>query len=151
MNLLIIKFFNLFLSGLMAGTLFGIWIGYNPKHLSAETYVEQLQSSINALNTLMPVLGLITIILTLTAAFMQKQNQAVFLTLQIAVSFLIAGGLITKFGNQPINTIVMTWDKHHIPDTWEVLRDKWWYLHTIRMLTTVISFCLIISSNIRRI
>lgn len=149
MNLLIIRFFNLFLSGIMAGILFGIWIGYNPKHLSAPTYVEQLQSSIGALNTLMPILGLIAIILTLIAAFMQKQNQTIFIILLIAAFFLIAGGLITKFGNQPINSIVMTWDNNHIPDNWTILRDKWWYLHTLRMLSTVISFCLVAWSNIR--
>lgn len=149
MRILVIRLLNLILSGLMAGILFGIWLGYNPKHLSVQTYVEQLQSSINALNTLMPILGVITIILTLIAAFMQKQNQTVFITLLIAVFFLIAGGLITKFGNQPINSVVMTWDKNHAPDNWTILRDKWWYLHTVRMLSTVISFCLVAWSNIR--
>ena len=32
---LIIKFLDVILAGLIAGTLFGVWIGYNPKNLSA--------------------------------------------------------------------------------------------------------------------
>ena len=64
MTILIIRFLNLLMAGLIAGTLFGIWIGFNPQSLSAPTYVEHQQSVIKALNTLMPLLGLITIILT---------------------------------------------------------------------------------------
>jgi len=145
----IIRFLNLLMAGLVAGTVFGIWIGYNPKNLSANTYVEYQQGAIKALNTLMPVLGLISTILTVIAAILQKQNQFVFVTLIIASLFLIISGLITKFGNQPINSVVMTWSKASTPINWSELRDKWWLLHKLRTLTTFISFCLIIWSNVR--
>ncbi len=146
----IIRFLTLLMAGLVAGTLFGIWIGYNPKNLSVNTYVEYQQGAIKALNTLMPILGLISVILTVIAAILQKQDQFVFVILIIASGFLIISGLITKFGNQPINSIVMTWSKNSIPTNWTELRDKWWLLHKLRTLTTFISFCLIIWSNIRR-
>ena len=145
----IIRFLNLLMAGLVAGTVFGIWIGYNPKNLSVNTYVEYQQGAIKALNTLMPILGLISIILTVIAAILQKQNQFVFVTLIIAAGFLLISGLITKFGNQPINSVVMTWSKASTPMNWSELRDKWWLLHKLRTLTTFISFCLIIWSNIR--
>jgi len=137
------------MAGLVAGTLFGIWIGYNPKNLSVNTFVESQQGAIKALNTLMPVLGLLTIILTVFSAILQKQNQFVFVTLIIAAGFLLISGLITKFGNQPINSVVMTWSKASTPINWSELRDKWWLLHKLRTLTSFISFCLIIWSNIR--
>jgi hypothetical protein len=145
----IFRFLNLLMAGLVAGTLFGIWIGYNPKNLSVNTYVEHQQGVIKALNTLMPILGLILIILTVISAILQKQNQFVFVTLIIAAGFLLISGLITKFGNQPINSVVMTWSKASTPINWSELRDKWWLLHKLRTLTTFISFCLIIWSNIR--
>ena len=145
----IIRFLNLLMAGLVAGTLFGIWIGYNPKNLSVNTFVESQQGAIKALNTLMPVLGLLTIILTVFSAILQKQNQFVFVTLIIAAGFLLISGLITKFGNQPINSVVMTWSKASTPMNWSELRDKWWLLHKLRTLTTFMSFCLIIWSNIR--
>lgn len=150
MTTLIVKFLNILMAGLVAGTIFGIWIGYNPENLSPQAYVELQQNTIGLLNTLMPVLGLITIILTVTAAFLQKQHQPVFITLLIAAGFLITSGLITKFGNQPINSIVMTWNRMDVPANWMELRDKWWTLHSIRTLTAVIAFCLIIGSNMRK-
>ena len=150
MTTLIFRFFNILMAGLIAGTLFGIWIGYNPKTLSVLTYVEQQQSAIKALNTLMPLLGAITIILTIVSAFLQKQQQTVFITLLIAAAFLIISGITTKFGNQSINSIVMTWDKNNVPITWMELRDKWWSFHIIRTLSAVIGFCLIIWASIRR-
>jgi len=89
MILHIIRFLNIVMAGLIAGTLFGIWIGYNPQNLSAQTYVEQQQSVIKALNTLMPILGLIAIILTVICAFMQNGNQTVFIILLAATVLLL--------------------------------------------------------------
>ena len=114
-----------------------------------DKFVESQHGAIKALNTLMPVLGLLTIILTVFSAILQKQNQFVFVTLIIAAGFLLISGLITKFGNQPIHSVVMTWSKASTPINWSEQRDKWWLLHKLRTLTTFISFCLIIWSNIR--
>ena len=150
MAIQIVRFLNLIMAGLIAGALFGIWIGYNPKNLSAQTYVEQQQSVIKALNTLMPLLGLVTIILTVIAAFGQRQNQTVFITLLVAAGFLIISGLVTKFGNQPINSIVMTWNKTDVPGNWTELRDKWWSFHIVRTLTAFIALCLIVWSGMRK-
>ena len=58
----IIRFFNVIMVALVSGTIFGIWIGYNPKNLSAPTFIEQQQNVITNLNTLMPILGLMAII-----------------------------------------------------------------------------------------
>lgn len=150
MTILFIRFLDLLMAGLIAGVLFGIWIGYNPQNYSAQTYVEQQQSAIKALNTLMPLLGLITILLTLISAFLQRDNKNVFIALLIAAVFLIVSGLVTRFGNQPINTIVMTWNKVEVPGNWTELRDKWWSLHKIRAVTAVLAFCIIIWTNIQK-
>lgn len=150
MTALIVRFLNLIMAGLIAGTLFGIWIGYNPQSLSAQTYVEQQQSAINALNTLMPILGLITILLTLLSAFFQRDNKTVFIVLLAAAVLLITSGLVTRFGNQPINSILMTWDIADIPGTWTELRDKWWSYHIIRAMTAIAAFCLITWTSIQK-
>ena len=150
MTILILRFVNIVMAGLIAGTLFGIWIGYNPQNLSAPTYVEHQQSVIKALNTLMPLLGLVTIILTVVSAFLQRDNKTVFISLLIAAVLLIISGLVTRFGNQPINSIVMTWNKANVPANWTDLRDKWWSLHIIRALTAVVAFCLIVWTTMRK-
>ena len=151
MATLIIRFLNIIMAGLIAGTVLGIWIGYNPRNLSAATYVEQQQGVIKALNTLMPLLGLITILLTLTSAFLQKDSKTVFITLIIAVIFLIISALVTRFGNQPINSIVMTWNKTDVPGNWTELRDKWWSWHKIRAVTSFVAFCLIVWAGMQKV
>jgi hypothetical protein len=133
----IIQFSDIALTGL-------IWLGYNPENLSAVTYVEQQQNTIRALNVLMPILGLVSILLTIVYAVLSKQDKLSRNLLLIAVSLLIAGGLITRFGNQPINAIVITWDLNNIPDTWTALRDKWWTFHIMRTVSTIMAFALIV-------
>ncbi|MEO8764036.1 MAG: DUF1772 domain-containing protein [Ginsengibacter sp.] len=143
MSTIILRFLHVVISGLLAGILLAISLGYNPKNLSATTYIEQQQNAIRALNTLMPLIGLVTIILTLVSASMQKDNKAVFAILLIAAILLVTGALVTRLGNQPINKIVMTWNAADPPNNWPELRDKWWSLHMIRTTTSLIAFLLI--------
>ena len=98
----------------------------------------------------MPLFGLITIILTLASAFLQRRNQTLLLLLLFAAGLLIVSGLITRLGNQPINSIVMTWDKTAVPNNWAELRDKWWSLHIARTLTAVGAFALILWTGMRK-
>lgn len=146
----IIRFCNIVMVALVTGTIFGIWIGYNPKDLSAPTFIEQQQNAILALNTLMPILGLITILLTLTSAFLQRKDKITFSVLVVASVFLIVSGLTTKFGNQPINSIVMTWDMNTPPNNWTELRNQWWIFHELRTLSAFIGLCLIVWTSIKK-
>jgi hypothetical protein len=139
----VIQFLSIVLTGLIAGTIFGIWIGYNPRDLSAVAYVEQQQNAIHSLNVLMPILGLISIVLTAAYTVISKREKPKRNLLLAATILLIASGLITRFGNQPINAIVITWNLESIPDTWTALRDKWWSFHIMRTLSTMTAFALI--------
>lgn len=145
-----IRFFNVVMAALVAGAIFGIWLGYNPKGLSAPTFIEQQQSAISALNTLMPILGLITILLTVSSAILHKKEKKAFAVLLIAILFLVLTGITTRFGNQPINSIVMTWDMNTPPDNWIELRDQWWTYHTIRTSTALVALCLVVWVSIKK-
>lgn len=140
----LIKFIDVILTGLIAGIIFGIWIGFNPQNLSAVAYVEMQQNAIRALNVLMPILGWISVILTVTFAIQCKGEKLHRTLLFTAVALMIIAGLVTRFGNQPINAIVITWDLNNIPNTWTELRDKWWTFHIIRTLSAMASFALIV-------
>ncbi|MDP3830733.1 MAG: DUF1772 domain-containing protein [Ignavibacteriaceae bacterium] len=146
----IIRFCNIVMVALVTGTIFGIWIGYNPKDLSAPTFIEQQQNAILALNTLMPILGLITILLTLTSAFLLRKDKIAFSILVFASVFLIVSGLTTRFGNQPINSIVMTWDMNTPPNNWTELRNQWWIFHEFRTLSAFIGLCLIVWTSLKK-
>ena len=138
------------MAGLVAGIILGIWLGYNPEKFSASTYIEQQQNTIRALNTLMPVLGLLTIVLTATSAFLQRENRTIFITLLVATVLLMASGLITRFGNQPINSVILTWNKEVPPADWVTFRDQWWFLHKMRTLSALLAFCLIAGASVSR-
>ena len=150
MKIRIIRFCNVVMAALVTGAMFGIWIGYNPKDLSAPTFIEQQQHAISSLNTLMPLLGLITILLTLTSAFLQKKSKVAFSILLVASVFLIVSGLTTRFGNQPINSIVMTWDMNTPPINWTELRNQWWTYHELRTFSAFIGLCLIVWTSIKK-
>ena len=150
MVIIVVRFVNVVMAGLIAGILLGVWLGFNPMTYSFLTYLEHQQGAIKALNVLMPAAGLVTIILTLVSAFLQKNNKVVFATLIAAAILLVASGLVTRFGNQPINKIVMTWHSTDAPSNWTELRDKWWTLHQIRAVSALIAFFLIVWTNMRK-
>ena len=120
-----------------------IWAGYDPATLSPPTYVEQQQNAIRGLNVLMPVLGAFAIALTLISALLQRKDRKTCVLLIVAAGFLIIAGLVTRFGNQPINAIVMTWDIASPAANWTELRDQWWGFHKLRTISALIALCLI--------
>jgi hypothetical protein len=87
---------------------------------------------------------------TVIAAFRQKQSKVIFIGLLIASMFLLVSGLITRFGNQLINAIVMTWSKEIPLSNWVQLRDKWWSLHIIRTVIALPALCIIVGASIRK-
>jgi uncharacterized membrane protein len=150
MSLRIISFLNIILAGLLAGTSFGIWMGFNPVNFSALTYIEQQQNTIRSLNTLMISLVVTATVLTVISAFLRKKNKRVFITLLTAAVFFIACILISKFGNQPINDRVMTWKADSIPANWTTFRDEWWSFHIIRTISELIALFLIVWVSISK-
>lgn len=135
---------------LVAGAVFGIWRGYNPSAFSSGAFVEQHQNAVRGLNTLMPVLGLLANLFTLAWAYTQRGgDRTVLISLLVAVVFMIISGLVTRFGNQPINAIIMTWDSHSVPANWQELRDKWWQFHLVRTGTSCLALAILVFTIVK--
>jgi len=49
-----IRFVSLLLTSLLVGTMFGIWLGFDPAALTATAYVEMQQNAIPAFNVSLP-------------------------------------------------------------------------------------------------
>lgn len=128
------RFILLFLLALLVGTMFGIWIGFNPSSLSAAAYIEQQQNAIRSLNTLLPAMGAICILLTIALAILTKGHSRGRYLLLAAAALLVVAGLVTRFGNQPINAVVITWSAQAPDPNWSQLRDSWWHWHIVRTL-----------------
>jgi uncharacterized membrane protein len=133
----VVRFVLLVLLSLLAGTMFGIWVGYNPGALSATSYVEQQQNAIRAFNTLLPLIGAVCIILSAALAFRTRSDARVR-TLHIAAAILmVVAAVVTRFGNQPINAIVMAWSPEAPAANWMQLRDDWWQWHIVRSVAGI--------------
>jgi len=146
----IIRFLNIILAALLAGTSFGIWMGFNPFNLSASTYVEQQQNTIRSLSVLMTSLAVLAAIITIISAFCQRKNKTIFITLLIAALFFISCILISALGNKPIDNFVTTWTHDALPFDWATFRDKWWSFHIMRTITELIALGLITWTSIQK-
>jgi uncharacterized membrane protein len=135
-----LRFVLLVLMGLLVGSMFGILIGYNPASLSASAYVEQHQNAVRSLNTLFPVMGAICIALAAVLAARSGANRRARYFLLAAVLLMLVAALVTRFGNQPINAMVMTWTSQVQPANWEQLRDQWWQWHVVRTIAAILAF-----------
>ena len=140
---IILRFVLLVLFGLLVGTMFGIWVGYNPASLSAVAYVEQQQNAIRALNTLLPLIGALCILIAISLALLSKHDPRARYLYLCAVAFMVVAAMVTRFGNQPINAIVMLWSPQSPAANWSELRDQWWQWHIVRSLAGISALVLI--------
>lgn len=131
---LLLKIIALSAAALVAGGTVTVWRGYPPQGLSPTAFVEMQQDAIRGLNLFLPAAGLVAILATLVLSWIERGARRGWLL--VAALLFIAAGLVTRFGNQPINAIVIGWTPAAPPAGWEALRDRWWQLHLIRTALT---------------
>jgi Domain of unknown function (DUF1772) len=136
----------LVLVSLVLGTVFGIWRGYDPATYSAATFIEVQQGAVRGLNVLIPALGLATLVVAAILAVTARGETPAFWLYLAAIVALAIGGLVTRFGNQPINDQVMAWSAANIPADWTAIRDRWWSFHLLRLAASSVGELLLISA-----
>jgi len=141
---LFVDFTSLFLSALLAGAMFCVWLFLNPTQLDASHYTILQQQGIRTLHPALPRLGAITIAVTLTAAFVARANRPRMALMICAAIFFIISGVITKTVNMPINANVIRWNSSAPPDNWTQSRDRWWHFHKLRAASGAAGLCLLI-------
>lgn len=138
-----IKILNLVLAVILVGIMVVIWFAFDSAGLSAAAYIERQHQMIRMLNTPMPILGAVTILLTFVSSYLRRSAPATAVCLVAAALLLIGSGVITRFCNQPINAIVMTWNANAFPSNWESLRDTWWRWHIGRTVLAIVGLGLL--------
>lgn len=138
------------LSGLLfsmvAGSVFGIWRGYNPQAYSAETFVEVHQGAVRGLNALLPGLALVSIAIVSVLAWLARGKVAPVSLYLMAAALMVAGGVVTRFFNQPINAQVMTWTIEALPASWAEVRDTWWTWHLVRTGLSLLAMAVLLAA-----
>ncbi|MDP1667883.1 DUF1772 domain-containing protein [Phaeovulum sp.] len=127
-----LQIISLLLISLVVGSMFGIWRGYNPASFAPTTFVEVHQGAVRGLNILLPAMALVCILTVVALAWLGRGIPQSFWLYIAAALAMVAGGLITRFGNQPINAVIMTWGTV-LPDGWQMIRDTWWNWHLARL------------------
>jgi len=146
----IICFADMLLAALLVGAMFGMWLILNPAGLAAGVYITLQQQGIRTLNRAMPMLGAATVLLTILAAALGRNDSTRFGLLVGTIVCLLASGLITRFLNQPINAIVITWSTGAPPANWRDVRNKWWRWHLVRLFTGLGGLSLLIAAMLHR-
>ena len=136
---------SLVVVSLLVGAMFGVWRGYDPASFSPATFVEVQQGAIRGLNDLLPFMGMGCIALTVALAALARKRAPVMWRYVAAAAALAVAGIITRFGNQPINDIVMTWSTTP-PDGWQALRDTWSNWHLARLAAGLVGMILLINA-----
>lgn len=142
-------YFALLSAALVVGTMFGVWLSFDPMGLSAAAYVVQQQRCIRSLNVIMPALGGVTVLLTTAGAVLSIGDRARLILLVCTAACFVAAGLITRFANQPINAAVMTWSAEAPPADWARRRDDWWRWHIRRTVFGLGGLCLLIAAALK--
>jgi uncharacterized membrane protein len=146
----VIHFANVLLAALVVGAMFGMWLILNPVGLAASVYITLQQQGIRRLNRAMPRLGAATLLLTILGAVLGRHDSTRFGLLVGTVVCFVTSGLITRFLNQPINAIVITWHPDAPPPNWMGVRDEWWRWHLIRLLAGLGGLFLLIAAMLQR-
>lgn len=139
----VIRFVNIIIAALLAGTSFGIWMGFNPMHYSAATYIEQQQNLVRSLNTLMVSLVIVATLITAVSAYLQRKDKKIFVALLVAAACFAACIFISRFGNLPIQKEMLNWTADLLPSDWAMLRDEWWSLHIMRTIAELIALVIV--------
>jgi uncharacterized membrane protein len=132
------------LLALLVGSMFGIWVGFSPAALSASAYVEQQQNAIRALNALLPAMGLVCIVISIVLAVTSHDDRRGRYLYLASAGLMIIAALVTRFGNQPINKVVMTWSAQAPDANWNKLRIQWWQWHIVRSVAGIAAHALVV-------
>jgi uncharacterized membrane protein len=136
----------LMLVSLVAGSMFGIWRGYDITGYAPATFVEVHQGSVRGLNILLPAMAAAALALVVLLAVLGRNRPAALGLYLAAALAIIAGGITTRFLNQPINDQIMGWTPASIPVDWTTLRDSWWTWHLSRLAATLGAELLLIAA-----
>jgi len=147
---LVFDFASLVLAALMVGAMFAVCLLFNPTGLDASTYVAHQQWGVHTLHPTMPPLGMATVLATLAAAFLSRGDRAHVTLLLCAAGLFVAGGLITRLLNMPINALVVTWSPQAPPADWVLLRDAWRRWHILRFSAGAAGLALLILAALRQ-
>lgn len=144
----IARFLSLMSAALSAGVFFGTRTSLGPstKGFAPKTYVEVQQATVRNLRPVMgPLLpGAVAANLAVLALSLEERRSPAFALTLVGFLSQLASLVFTGLFELPINARVLTWSPEDPPEGWEVMRDRWAAVHTVRTAVSVVGLgCLV--------
>jgi uncharacterized membrane protein len=146
----IVQLLALFFVALTSGAAFAIWLDTNPSGISPAFYAEKMQHAIRVFTVPLNTIAILGVLFTIASTFIARRDRSSFYLLIVASICLIAGTLITVFGNVPIINQIMTWSTTSPPSNWMEIGEKWSRFQTERMILQTAALALVILSTLFR-
>ena len=146
----IAHFAAIFAAGIITGGQYVVSFDYGTAGMTAPFYTEKMQYAIHHIGT--PLFGMLiaATILNFAAAILFRKDRRTCYLLAAAGFCLLAGGLITRFGNIPLLDMIDTWSVASPPANWLEIAERWYRFHTIRIAVDVVGFGLSLLSALRK-
>jgi hypothetical protein len=115
--------------------------------LSASEYAAMHQMRDKTFGVVMPPFRLVTLALTVVAAFVTTAGLPRWLAIVAAV-LIVADIVLTVKLQVPLNEQVQSWSASTIPTNWAEVRDRWAARHSMRLLIGLASYICIVAAAV---
>jgi hypothetical protein len=146
--ILIVRFSLIFLSGIVAGAVYCMWLFEYLFVGDAHFYTELKQFQFNTLAGLLPILAAIAIVLGLIKLYLSRRKRLVFWFTLAGLVLLAAAALLSFWQITPLNDQILTWSPEAPPAGWEQVRVQWRQAHLARTIVTAGAFAFFLLGEI---
>ncbi|MGW6332547.1 anthrone oxygenase family protein [Nocardia rhamnosiphila] len=136
-----LRFAARLLAGLFAGFLLGVLVLESSlRAADAATYARVRSVELDRLDLLASLTLVPALCLAAVLAVTAYRTGRTWIPIGAATALLAVVALISIGFNLPINAQQTGWADHGIPADWATVRDRWQAAHTVRTVTAIIAF-----------
>jgi len=128
---------------LTVGVFWGHWMALTRSYhlLSLSELIHVGQVTVKNLAVPMRFISIATVVVMAASAWLEPDKKAVSFYFKLAsMACLIIPLALTVILEVPINNQVISWTPATAPAHWEVLRDQWQHINSLRVIFSVLSF-----------
>jgi len=133
---------SLFLVMLVTGVFWGTWFTLTRSldSFPPDNFIRIGKTIIKNVGGPMAVLMPATLLSLIWISVINRKIRPVFLCFIVSLVFMILSLLITVGKEVPIDNQIKTWTVDSLPGNWAELRNKWNQFHSLRTVTSLLSF-----------
>jgi hypothetical protein len=137
----LVEFLSIFLLGLVTGVSFSHLLQRGPKAtLSGAQFLAVQQVLLRNYGPAIGGLEVAALLSTLAVAIFTWQKPVVPFLAILACGCVVLMVTIWAVWINPINKLVNSWTPERLPTNWTDFRDRWHFLHTVRLFLSVVAF-----------